>query len=152
MLDNSERRKESHVASNKQQAIERMVMQHAEAWNSHDMVAYAALFTDDADLVNIRGGWWHGRAEIEERMTTFHKTVFRQSHLEPKDTVVRFLEENIAITHTRWELREILDPDGQQLPGTLNTITTWTMRQKGNEDNWKIEAFQNTEIAPPTQL
>src|SRR4029453_3729816 len=44
-----------------------------EAWNRHDAKAYADLFTEDADLVNV-GGWrWKGRAEIEKnsRMPTY---------------------------------------------------------------------------------
>ncbi len=51
-----------------EQAIREVVEQHAELWNRHDMAAYAALFADNADLINIRGGWWQGRVQIEERM------------------------------------------------------------------------------------
>ncbi len=137
------------MSKKSEEAIRQMIQQHAEVWNRHDMTAYAALFSDGADLMNIRGGWWQGRAQIEERMTALHKTLFRQSHLVPTEIEVRFLRENIAIAHVRWELTGILDRDGQTFPQAQNTITTWAMTQSGPDDKWQIEAFQNTEIAPP---
>ncbi len=135
------------MSKNSEAAIREVVEQHAEIWNRHDMTAYAALFADDADLVNIRGGWWQGRAQIEERMSALHKTLFRESQLVTTEIAVRFLQENIAIAHVRWELTGILDRDGQKFPQAQNTITTWTMTQ--SDDKWQIEAFQNTEFAPP---
>src|SRR5215217_3323722 len=128
-------------------AIRQVVELHAETWNSHEMAAYAALFSDDADLVNIRGGWWRGRAQIEERMTALHKTVFRESRIAPSEVAVRLLHETIAIVHVQWELTGVLDLDGQKLPQASNTLTTWTVIQRGNI--WLIAAFQNTEIPPP---
>ncbi len=139
------------MSKKSEEAIKQVVEQHAEIWNSHDMAAYAALFADDADLVNIRGGWWQGRTQIEERMTALHKTVFRESQIVPSEITVRFLQENIAIAHVRWELTGILDRDGQKFHQVQNTITTWTMTVSSDPDGgkWQIEAFQNTEIAPP---
>ena len=37
------------------------------AWNRHDMAALAAVFTPDAQFVNVVGLWWKSRAEIEAR-------------------------------------------------------------------------------------
>ena len=39
-----------------------------EAWNRHDARAYAALFTDDGDVVNVVGWWW--KAEMRSRGTS----------------------------------------------------------------------------------
>jgi len=41
----------------------------AEAWNRHDATAYADLFEEDGDVVNVVGWWWAGRAEIESKLT-----------------------------------------------------------------------------------
>jgi hypothetical protein len=30
------------------------------AWNEHDAKAYAALFAEDGDCVNVVGWWWEG--------------------------------------------------------------------------------------------
>lgn len=139
------------MATKSEEAIRQVVLQHEETWNRHDMAAYATLFSEDADLVNIRGGWWQGRTQIEERMTALHKTLFRESRIVPTEIAFRFLQENIAVVHVRWELTGILDRDGQKYTQTQNTITTWTLTQRddGDGDRWQIEAFQNTETAPP---
>ena len=36
-----------------------------DAWNRHDVSAMAALYTDDAQVVNSLGLWWHGVTEVE---------------------------------------------------------------------------------------
>jgi len=36
-----------------------------EAWNRHDVSAMAALYTEDAQVVNSLGLWWRGVAEVE---------------------------------------------------------------------------------------
>ena len=47
-----------------------------EAWNRHDAKAYAALFTEDGDVVNVVGWWWKGRSEIETQLTAAYAVVF----------------------------------------------------------------------------
>ena len=36
----------------------------AAAWATRDGAQIAALFTPNADFVNVTGLWWHGRAAI----------------------------------------------------------------------------------------
>ena len=50
-------------------AIRALEARQPEAWNHHDAKAYANLFTEDGDCVNIVGWWWKGRAEIERKLT-----------------------------------------------------------------------------------
>src|SRR5207253_8297114 len=52
-----------------------------EAWNQHDAKAYAALFTEDGDLVKVVGWWWKGRPQIEQKLTDAYIFVFRESTL-----------------------------------------------------------------------
>jgi len=42
-------------------AIRQLQARQEDAWNRHDATAYAALFTDDGDVVNVVGWWWKGR-------------------------------------------------------------------------------------------
>jgi len=44
-------------------AIRALEARQPEAWNRHDAKAYASLFTEDGECVNIVGWWWKGRAE-----------------------------------------------------------------------------------------
>ena len=41
--------------------IRRVQTEQQEAWNRHDAKAYASLFSDDGDCVNVVGWWWKGR-------------------------------------------------------------------------------------------
>ena len=60
-------------------AIREVQVQQAEAWNRHDAHAYAALFSDDGDVVNVVGWWWKGRPEIERKLTDAFAVMFRES-------------------------------------------------------------------------
>lgn len=51
------------------------------AWNEHDMKALGALFTGNADFVNVGARHWKGRKEIEEqhaaRLNQFNESVWK---------------------------------------------------------------------------
>jgi hypothetical protein len=50
-----------------------------QAWNQHDAKAYAGLFAEDGDVVNVVGWWWKGRKEIESNLTDAFAFVFREA-------------------------------------------------------------------------
>src|ERR1043165_8952874 len=62
-------------------AIRALEARQPEAWNKHDAKAYASLFTENGDCVNIVGWWWKGRAEIEKKLTAAYAYVFQESIL-----------------------------------------------------------------------
>jgi hypothetical protein len=39
------------------------------AWNQHDAAAYAKLFTEDGEVINVVGWWWKSRSEIQKVMS-----------------------------------------------------------------------------------
>ncbi|WP_292168650.1 hypothetical protein [Mesorhizobium sp.] len=41
-----------------------------------------ALFSEDANFVNVVGMWWKNRSEIEAAHRATHETMFRESRLE----------------------------------------------------------------------
>jgi uncharacterized protein (TIGR02246 family) len=49
------------------------------AWNQHDMRAFASQFHIDAAFVNIRGAHLRGRDEIEQQHTVIHGGVYKAS-------------------------------------------------------------------------
>jgi uncharacterized protein (TIGR02246 family) len=116
----------------------------AETWNRHDAKAYAALFTEDADVVNIVGWRWKGRAQLEARMTAAFAYVFRESTLTVTDVETRFLAPEIAIAHVRWTMTGARMPPG--MPEPRQGIQTLTMVKKAGQ--WRIAAFQNTVSTP----
>src|SRR3546814_5775870 len=84
------------------QAIREVLQtQQADAWNRHDAKAYAALFTQDGDVVNIVGWWWKGRDEIERKLATGFAFVFKDSQLTVTDVDVRLISSKVDRKSTR---------------------------------------------------
>ena len=89
----------SDVARDREQ-ITAILGRWENAWNTHDMAAFASLFHEDGVWVLWTGEVWAGRRAIEEGHAAVHKTIFRNSiqreHLEeltfvgPDAAVVRF--------------------------------------------------------------
>lgn len=115
------------------------------AWNQHDARAYAALFAEDGDVVNVVGWWWKGRTEIESNLTRMFADIFRVSTLTFGQVDVRFLTPEIAIAHARWKMAGAHMPPG--LPEPREGLQTLTVQKRNGE--WLIAAFQNTNYVPP---
>jgi uncharacterized protein (TIGR02246 family) len=114
-----------------------------DAWNRHDIGAFAAYFAADADFVNVIGVWLRGRGEIRKHHEAIHATRMKDSHLTALETEVRPVRTDVAIVHVRWELTGQTGPSGEALParqGILSHIITKV------GDQWVIASSQNTDI------
>jgi uncharacterized protein (TIGR02246 family) len=125
-------------------AIRDVQARQAEAWNGHDAKAYASLFADTGDVVNVVGWWWKGRAEIEAKLTAAFAFVFRDSALTVTDVSVRFLTPDIAVAHVSWTMSGAKTPPG--LPEPRQGIQTQVLQRMA--DGWRIAVFQNTTAVP----
>jgi uncharacterized protein (TIGR02246 family) len=123
-----------------------------QAWNQHDAKAYAALFAEDGEVVNVVGWWWRGRNEIERKLTDAFALVFRESTLTITEATVRFLTPEISVAHVRWTMSGARTPPG--IPEPREGLQTIVLQRLGG--NWMIAAFQNTNHVPqvpfPKQL
>jgi uncharacterized protein (TIGR02246 family) len=128
-------------------AIRALQEQQAAAWNRHDAAAYADLFTEDADLVNVLGWWWKGRVEIERKLSDAFAYVFSESELSITEVDVRFLGPDHAITHVRWTMAGAKAPPGAPAP-PREGIQIQVLRKA--PDGWRIVSFQNTNSVPET--
>jgi uncharacterized protein (TIGR02246 family) len=116
------------------------------AWNKHDMKAFAGLFTEDADFVNVAARWWKGRAEIQARHEESHATRFKTSSLTSVGTVARLLRPDLAVVHFNWELTGQVDDEGKPVPPRRGIMQMLAVKQA---EGWRIAAAQNTNAAPP---
>jgi uncharacterized protein (TIGR02246 family) len=116
----------------------------AEAWNRHDPKAYAELFTEDGDVVNVVGWWWKGRPEIVKKLTASYAFVFADSTLTITEVHVRFLNLKIAVAHVRWIMVGARTPKG--IPEPTTGIQVQVLQQKAGK--WLIASFQNTNALP----
>ena len=125
-------------------AIRELQSRQAEAWNRHDAKAYAALFAEKADVVNIAGWWWQGRPEIERKLNGAFAYTFRESTLTIIDVNVRFLSSTIAIVHVDWTMTGAKMPEGVPEPRQGIQIQVLEKVKK----TWRIASFQNTLSIP----
>jgi uncharacterized protein (TIGR02246 family) len=125
-------------------AIRDVQARQQDAWNRHDAQAYAALFADAGEVVNVLGWWWKGRREIERQLTSVFAVAFRESHLTIGEVEVRFLTQEIAIAHVRWTM------EGAKLPPPLPEPRQGIQIQvlEKRHGTWQIVSFQNTNSVP----
>jgi uncharacterized protein (TIGR02246 family) len=118
--------------SREEKEIRAVEMGLQEAWNHHDMKAWANLFTEDADFVNVAGWWWKGRGEIEKKHTEIHAYIFRDSTLTIGEIQTRFLTPEIAVVHIMWSLTGNRNPDGSDGQPRKGIFTQVLQKQNGN--------------------
>ena len=131
-------------SSEDEAAIRALEARLPEAWNRHDAKAFASVFTEDGDCVNIVGWWWKGRAEIEKKLTDAFVYVFKESALTNTSVDVSLLTSDAAVAHVRWTMTGAKTPTG--IPVPQQGIETHALTKQN--DQWLIAAFQNTLAVP----
>jgi uncharacterized protein (TIGR02246 family) len=126
-------------------AIRDVQVRQAAAWNAHDAAAYAKLFSEDGDVVNVLGWWWQGRAAIQSKLAEAFAWVFRDSTLTITDVQTRLIDPSTAIAHVRWALDGAKVPPGAPAP-PREGIQLQVLRKTAGQ--WLIVSFQNTNSVP----
>jgi len=127
-------------------SVRTVIYSLAESWNRHDMTAFAAAFSEDADFVNVVGMHWQGRQEIEAKHAITHRTIFRNSNLQILDLSVRFLDPSTAVVHLWTELKGAESLPGRNAPAIRRALMTCVLVKEA--DGWLITAAHNTDIVP----
>jgi hypothetical protein len=72
-------------------------------WNNHDMVAFAALFQDNATFVNRFGRYVRGVWEIIDLHRPNHETIYRDSSVTGKtNSGFSFIPKNSPSVQQTW--------------------------------------------------
>jgi uncharacterized protein (TIGR02246 family) len=119
--------------------IRRVALRQGQVWG-RDAKAYAALYTEDCDVINIVGWHWKGRVEVERKLTRAFQSMFRDSKLTITEVDTRFLRPDVAVAHARWTMVGAKTPPGMAEPREGIQTLVFT-KQSGS---WLIAAFQNT--------
>ncbi len=125
-------------------AIREVQARQADAWNRHDATAYANLFTEDGEVVNVVGWWWKGRSQIESRLTNAFAFVFHDSRMTIADVQTRHLSPGLAIAHVLWTMSGAKTPPG--IPEPREGIQIEVLKKV--DGKWLIYSFQNTNSVP----
>jgi uncharacterized protein (TIGR02246 family) len=127
-------------------AVRAVAEAQAPAWNAHDSRAYAALFTEDAQVVNVVGWRWSGRAELESKLGRAFQWVFADSTLTIESVDVSMLARDIAVAHVRWSMVGARSPTGLRSDAPERGIQLLVLKRQSGQ--WRIAHFQNTNAVP----
>lgn len=116
----------------------------AAAWNSHDMIKFAELFTPDAEWVNIRGARWIGVDAIRKNHVDIHKRFYSKSRLEFMETSVRSITRDVAVIHAK----EVITGSDVPKEAGISPESQMSLIVTRSGSRWLITNGQNTNIAP----
>jgi uncharacterized protein (TIGR02246 family) len=138
----------SAINASDQEEIRAVVMGFFKAWNRHDMKAFAELFSDDADWINIVGMHWRGKKAVVKAHEVFHRTIFRNTDMTPTGVGIRVVTSEVAIAVVTLKAGEFTAPDGKQMAGTQDRLSVILVKGEGG---WRITHGHNTVVDPSAQ-
>lgn len=125
--------------ANDEAEITQVLTHFTTAWNKHGAKAFSHVFTDDADLTNVRGQSYHGKSEIETHHQPIFSTRFKDSFLKIGETKIRIIKPDIVALDALWEMSGIKNADGNGISekGLMSFVLT------KNNDRWLIQISHN---------
>lgn len=111
-----------------------------EAWNAHDMDAYARLLRPDVERVNVVGMHWRGWESVMIAHITFHMTTFKNHNIRTDDIHIRPLCPDYAIAVVTTPNDAFTAPAGRVIPKQQDR-QTYVLGK--DPDGWKIAHCEN---------
>ena len=122
-----------------------LAAQFEEAWNSHDMAAFAEIFDANATFVSRFGHYWQGREPIVERHAEIHATFYSQSSISNRIQDVDVLGPDCAVVFV-----QSLVTVGDAMPVGPRAFSTEFMFVAQRQDGvWRMRAASNVALADP---
>lgn len=131
----------SNASAGDEAAIRENVRQMEDGWNTKSGALFAKPFAADADYVIINGMQIKGRDIIDKGHQRLFETTFKNSILSLSVKQLRFLRPDIAVVHVAGHNKIRQGEETREGDATITLVMT---KDKGE---WKIAAFQNTEVA-----
>lgn len=127
--------------SREEAAVRALYQELMDGWNQGSGAAFAAVFTEDGDLIGFDGTHFKGREEI----APFHQQLFdrwlKGSRLVGEVKDVRFLSPDVALMHAVGST--VMRGKSRPSPERDSIQTLVATRQSGE---WRLAAFQNTRL------
>jgi uncharacterized protein (TIGR02246 family) len=131
-----------------EKAVEAQIDAFLISWNKHDFSDMKNYIAEDCDFVNIVGMHWKGREDIQYAHQTYHDQFFKNTPMEKRSVVTRFLKPDIAIAHLLWHIGAYDAPDGSKRGNNDDLATLVFENRKGI---WLITAMENVEVSAQAQ-
>ncbi len=135
--------KETTANSADEAAVRGLYQQLMDGWNQGSGAAFAAVFTEDGDLVAFDGTHFKGRQEIASSHQQLFDKWMKGTRLVGQVKDVRFLSHDVALMHAVGStvMRGKSEPSPER-----DSIQTLVATRQGDE--WRLAAFQNTRVRP----
>jgi len=116
-----------------------------QAWNAHDMAAFARLFHPDATFVNRFGTYWRGVDAIVAGHARIHASVYSDSTLTNDAPDIDPISDDAAVLHFYSRLGAgYAHPAG---PHRIDTLILAVVTRRQGE--WRIQALENVTLVNP---
>jgi uncharacterized protein (TIGR02246 family) len=127
----------SSAARDRDEAAVRALLDDVEeTWAAGDAEGYAALHTRDANVIDFMGTHLRGREAIAEFFAAAFAGPLENTAVEARITDFRFLDDDVALFHTR----------GMIVPTGGESVQTFIATRDDDGAEWQLAAFQNTRI------
>jgi uncharacterized protein (TIGR02246 family) len=111
-------------------------------WNTKSGALFAKSFAADADYVVVNGMHIRGREAIAQGHQRIFDTIYKNSTVTISIKQIRFLRPDVAVVHVQGVNKVRQGEETREMNAMITLVLT---KEKGE---WKIAAFQNTQIAP----
>jgi uncharacterized protein (TIGR02246 family) len=140
----SESKSTTTTLTGDEQAIHNTVMAVEEAWNQHDMDAFAVLLTTDVEWVNPAGMWWRGKAAVKRAHQAYHESFFQETSRHAESLTIQHLTPDVAIVTGTYRMGDWTRPDdGRLITNSKDRMTYVLVKQQGR---WLISRGHVTDI------
>lgn len=126
------------------ETITAILREWEQAWNRHDMLAFATMFHEDGIWILWTGDVWKGRKAIEEGHAEVHRTVFLNSVQRERLEELTFVGPDAAVVR----FCSTLTGDARAPDKLIRSRKILVVTRRGG--SWKISWGQNTRFADGT--
>jgi uncharacterized protein (TIGR02246 family) len=107
------------------------------------------VFTEDANLINVLGTRWQGRADIVKALTVYHRVMFQNEQIHFGNMTIQMITPDLAVAvSVQTGSGEMTLPDGhgtRPTPKGRQLDTCIVVKRNGG---WKVTHIQNTIFLP----
>lgn len=126
--------------------FETLMREFTTTWASHDAAKMAAVFPENADLVNPFNRAAKGRAEIQKLFADEQGGPMKESTYKIESSEFHDINKNAAIGDWNGVVTGIRGPDGKVMPPFKHHVTTFLVKAG---EKWECAAIRAYIFAPP---
>jgi uncharacterized protein (TIGR02246 family) len=122
--------------------IRAVMTETTDLWIRHEMDAWGAYFTEDADFIAHSGVWWTSRDEnVDGHKDIPESIVPQKKNYIQEVATIQAVTPDVALVHTRWSWPDHLSAAAAGIENRSGVISYVLVKRRGR---WLIRAAHNT--------